>query len=64
MRFEVIEPFQSVLIVNDKAVAKYEMVEGKSQKLNPASRLVLLIIDHITLWLQGRLRGKEEIYAI
>lgn len=65
MRFEITEPFQSVLIVNDKAVAKYERVEGKWQKLQSSQQqLVLLIIDHITLWLQGRLRGKEEIYAI
>ncbi|MBU4230938.1 MAG: outer membrane lipoprotein carrier protein LolA [Desulfobacterales bacterium] len=65
MRFEIIEPFQSVLIVNDKAVAKYELVEGKWQKLQSSQQqLVLLIIDHITLWLQGRLRGKEDIYAI
>ncbi|MHB8066413.1 MAG: outer membrane lipoprotein carrier protein LolA [Desulfobaccales bacterium] len=65
MRFEITEPFQSVLIVNDKAVAKYELVEGKWQKLQSSQQqLVLLIIDHITLWLQGRLRGKEEIYAI
>lgn len=65
MRFEIIEPFQSVLIVNDKAVAKYELVEGKWQKLQSSQQqLVLLIIDHISLWLQGRLRGKEDIYAI
>ena len=65
MRFEITEPFHSVLIVNDKAVAKYELVEGKWQKLQSSQQqLVLLIIDHITLWLQGRLRGKEEIYAI
>jgi outer membrane lipoprotein-sorting protein len=65
MRFEIIEPFQSVLIVNDKAVAKYERLEGKWQKLQSSQQQpVLLIIDHITLWLQGRLRGKEDIYAI
>lgn len=65
MRFEITEPFQSVLIVNDKSVAKYELVEGKWQKLQSSQQqLVLLIIDHITLWLQGRLRGKEEIYSI
>ncbi len=65
MRFEIIEPFQSVLIVNDKDVAKYEFIEGKWQKLQSSQQqLVLLIIDHITLWLQGRLRDKEGIYAI
>ena len=65
MRFEITEPFQSVLIVNDKAVAKYELVESTWQKLQSSQQqLVLLIIDHITLWLQGRLRGKDDIYAI
>lgn len=65
IRFEFSEPFKSVLIVKDGAVTKYEFIEGGWKRLETGDQqIVLMIIDHITSWLKGRLRDKDEIYEI
>jgi hypothetical protein len=65
IRFEFLEPFKSVLIVKDGTVIKYEFMEGGWKRLETGDQqLVLMIIDHITSWLKGRFREKDEIYEI
>lgn len=65
VRFEITEPFQSVLIVKGNAVTKYEFLEGKWQKLHTGGQqLILMVIEHITSWIQGRFREKNDIYEI
>jgi outer membrane lipoprotein-sorting protein len=65
VRFEINEPFQSVLITKRKEVVKYEFSRGKWQKLKLPSRdLVLMVTGQIAMWLQGRFRDKNSIYDI
>jgi len=65
VRFEIREPFQSVLIARHNAVAKYEFVDGKWVKLNlGAPYVVLMVTGQIATWLQGRFRDKSDIYEL
>ncbi len=65
IRFEITEPFKSVLIVNDGRVGKYEFVDGKWVKLNSGGQeMILVVMENITSWLKGRFRDQENIYTI
>jgi outer membrane lipoprotein carrier protein len=65
VRFEFTEPFQSVLIVKDGKLAKYEFVDGKWQKLATGQpQIILMVIDHITSWICGRFAEKRDVYDI
>ena len=65
VRFEITAPFQSVLIVNAGTVSKYENVAGAWQPVDSGQQqLILLIMDHITSWIQGRFREKKNFYDI
>lgn len=65
IRFEIAEPFQSVLIARDRTVAKYEFVDRKWMKLNSGmGDAILLVTDNLALWLQGRLREASSAYDV
>jgi outer membrane lipoprotein-sorting protein len=65
VRFEITAPFQSVLIVNAGTVSKYEKVAGVWQPVDSGQQqLILLIMGHITSWIQGRFREKGNLYDI
>ncbi len=65
IRFEILEPFQSVLIVNDKKVGKYEKTGKGWQKLrlhNPDS--LALVMNQIADWMQGKFREQSRVFKI
>ncbi|TET35841.1 MAG: outer membrane lipoprotein carrier protein LolA [Planctomycetota bacterium] len=65
LRFEITEPFQSVVITSGKSVAKYEKMEDEWKKIKSAgAELILKVTGQIASWLQGRFRGKSTLYAI
>ncbi len=64
VRMDFTEPFQSSLIVNNGSVTKYEFVEGKWKKLDPAGKEVLLMVmGNITSWFCGRFND-NNLYDI
>jgi outer membrane lipoprotein-sorting protein len=65
VRFEITEPFRSVMIANHKSVAKYELVEGKWKKLKLGSPdIILAVTGEIATWLKGRFGEKKDFYEI
>ena len=65
IRFQIQSPFRSVMITNQKKVAKYEYLEGKWQKLklgNP--NLILAVTAQIATWHRGVFRMEKGIYHI
>jgi outer membrane lipoprotein-sorting protein len=65
IRFEICEPFRSVLMANGKGVARYEEVGGKWQKLDTVGGgVILLVMNQIASWLQGDFSGQGGIYEL
>jgi len=65
VRFEITQPFRSVLIARRKAMASYEHVGGKWKKLRVAAPDgILMVMRQIASWLQGRLHRQDGIYDI
>jgi hypothetical protein len=65
IRFDIIEPFKSTLIVSSGAVARYECAGGKWRKLNSAMNDAFArVTEHLVLWMQGRLREARQVYSI
>lgn len=65
VRFEITEPFQSVTITDGKAVARYELVDGKWRRLDAGDAgVVLQVTSQIGAWLNGHLREKSDVYDI
>jgi len=65
IRFEMTQPFHSILIVDDEKVARYERTDNNWKKLQQGSTKVLsLVMNQITTWLQGNFREQSSIYHI
>jgi len=65
VRFEMIEPFRSVLVARGRAVAKYECVEGRWEKLDPAAASAMkAVTDQMILWHGGSLQEQKGAYDI
>lgn len=65
VRFEIVEPFQSVLVVSGTESAKYEGFDGDWKKMrlgNP--EILLLVMKQISLWLQGKFRENDDVFTI
>ena len=65
VRFEIVEPYQSVLITNAKSVAQFEHVDGQWKKLRTGgAQAIRMVTSQIAHWLQGDLRGSDDVYTI
>ena len=65
VRFEIVEPYRSVLITNAKSVAQFEHVDGQWKKLRTGgAQAIRMVTGQIALWLQGDLRGSDDAYTI
>jgi outer membrane lipoprotein carrier protein len=65
IRFEMQKPFQSILIVDNKKVARYEKKDKKWMKMKLASTEILaMVMNQISDWLKGNLRAQSRIYNI
>lgn len=65
LRFEIHQPFQSVLVVRGSSVAKYELVDSIWRKLELGSPdAVLMVTGQISAWIRGRFTEQDELYEI
>jgi outer membrane lipoprotein-sorting protein len=65
LRWEIIKPFRSLLIVNGQKVAKFDSRDGKPRKLKlGAEKVVREITNQVFMWHQGRFRQQSGAYQI
>ena len=65
IRFEITEPYHSVLITNGKSVAQFEHINGRWKKLRSGgTEAIRLVTDQIASWFQGQLRQENDTYQI
>lgn len=61
VRWEIDEPFRSILVVSGTAVAKFEFVDGKRRplKLGRGADALLAVMSRLRLWFQGRFDASD-----
>lgn len=65
LRWELNKPYQSILIYNANAVAKFDVKDGQVIKLNPGTEdLMREILKQIISWMQGDFSKVSEIYEL
>ena len=65
IRFEIQEPFRSIVVADGKHAARYEQLEGRWRKLNVQDGEALLVVmNQIAAWLQGDFNQQTDIYDI
>ena len=67
LRWEILEPFRSILIVAGKDVAKFEFTsdgERRVLELGRAKDPLLAVMDQIRGWFLGRFDRRESSYAL
>lgn len=65
VRFEILDPFQSILVVQKKTVEKYEYFRERWQRLAVGDRdAVLTVMGQIASWTQGKIRDQDGPYGV
>jgi len=65
MRWEISSPYSSILIYNSDQVAKYEIENGKINKLNfGAADIMRKVLQQIISWMQGDFNEADGLYAL
>jgi outer membrane lipoprotein-sorting protein len=65
MRWELTRPYQSILIYNANDIAKFNVADGKVEKLNlGAEDLMREILKQIISWIQGDFDKAADIYDL
>ncbi len=65
LRWELVEPYQSILIYNAKEVAKFDVKDSQVVKLNLGTEdLMREILKQIISWMQGDFSKASEIYDL
>ena len=65
LRWEIFEPYKSLLIFNGNSVAKYDFSQGEPRRLNLGSEDVIReVLVQIMDWMKGDFRASAEIYDI
>ena len=65
LRWELIKPYQSILIYNANSVAKFDVNDGKINKLSLGTEdLMREILKQIISWMQGDFSKAAEIYDL
>ncbi len=66
LRWEIREPFRSILIVAGDRVAKFEVVHGSRKKLELGKRgdVIAMVMDRIRAWFLGRFDQDSRDYDI
>jgi outer membrane lipoprotein-sorting protein len=65
LRWELSEPYQSILIYNDNSVAKFDVNDGKVEKHNLGTEdLMREILKQIISWMQGDFSKAADIYDL
>jgi outer membrane lipoprotein-sorting protein len=65
LRWEITEPFHTLLVVNGEAVGKFEFRDGNRRKLRLGTEAVVrTVAQQISLWHRGRFREQSARYDI
>ncbi|MFH0944950.1 MAG: outer membrane lipoprotein carrier protein LolA [Planctomycetota bacterium] len=65
LRWEVVKPYASLLILNGRGVAKFDRVEGELRKMKLGGEdLLREVLGQITDWIQGDFSRADEMYAL
>ncbi len=65
MRWEILSPFRSLLVMNGRAIAKYDYFRGKPRKLELAGAEALYeVFGQIADLHQGKFSGQAENYGM
>ncbi len=65
VRFEIRQPFRSIVLADGKHAAKYEQVEGNWRRLDIQEAEVLLIVmNQISSWILGEFGKNTDLYDI
>ncbi len=66
LRWEIQQPFRSILIVAGTEVAKFEFRKGKRKKLKlgRAKDVLLIVMDQIRSWFRGDFKKSDRDYDV
>ena len=65
LRFEITDPYHSILITNGRAVAQYERIDDQWEKLRSGGvGAIQMVTKQISSWLQGKLQQDNNAYTI
>ena len=65
LRWELSEPYVTVLIYNGKKVAKFDRVDGRFRRMNlGAEDLLREVLGQVIGWIKGDFKDAKELYEI
>lgn len=65
LRWEIVQPYHSLLIYNNKRIAKFDIQEGQLRKLHTAGEdLMRGILGQIIAWMQGDFEAAAKVYHL
>jgi len=65
LRWELTEPYVSILVLKDGKVAKFDRVDGRLRKMNPGTEdLLREVLGQIVEWIKGDFSHAEEMYRL
>lgn len=65
LRWEIYESYKSILIYNNRSVAKFDFEQGRLRKLKLGSVDIMReILNQIISWMKGDFRNSSQIYEI
>ena len=63
IRFELLSPYRSVLLNNNKSVSRYEYSDSGWREVKfGAGKSIKLVTDQISGWMQGKFSGQSKLF--
>lgn len=64
LRFEIVQPFQSVLLYRDESISRFEKEDGQWKSLDTRTvRVMSLVMGQIAQWMQGKFED-SQVFAM
>lgn len=65
LRWEITYPFKTILIYNDKEIAKFELENNKPVKYNLGTEEIMkIVLSEIIYWMKGNFEQAKELYEL
>ncbi|MBN1865701.1 outer membrane lipoprotein carrier protein LolA [Candidatus Sumerlaeota bacterium] len=65
LRWELVEPYATVLIYDGRSVAKFDRIEGELRRANMGGEeLMRELLGQISRWMQGRFETARDLYRL